>query len=234
MIKFKKKLSIIIPVYNEKNTIEKLLNKIHKLADIKKKEIIVVDDASYDGSANILRKNKNKITKLIHHKKNMGKGSAIRSGIKLATGSVILIQDADLEYNPNDYKVLLQPFIETDADVVYGTRFKGGKYSRLHFFWHYLANKILTTITNVATNLNMSDMETGYKLFRSEVIKGINLKENSFGIEPEITIKLAKKRCIFYEVPISYNGRSYEEGKKITMLDAFRAIYCIFKYKLFD
>jgi len=234
MIKFKKKLSIIIPVYNEKNTIEKLLNKIHKLADIKKKEIIVVDDASYDGSANILRKNKNKITKLIHHKKNMGKGSAIRSGIKLATGSVILIQDADLEYNPNDYKVLLQPFIETDADVVYGTRFKGGKYSRLHFFWHYLANKILTTITNVVTNLNMSDMETGYKLFRSEVIKGINLKENSFGIEPEITIKLAKKRCIFYEVPISYNGRSYEEGKKITMLDAFRAIYCIFKYKLFD
>jgi len=234
MIKFKKKLSIIIPVYNEKNTIEKLLNKIHKLADIKKKEIIVVDDASYDGSANILRKNKNKITKLIHHKKNMGKGSAIRSGIKLATGSVILIQDADLEYNPNDYKVLLQPFIETDADVVYGTRFKGGKYSRLHFFWHYLANKILTTITNIVTNLNMSDMETGYKLFRSEVIKGINLKENSFGIEPEITIKLAKKRCIFYEVPISYNGRSYEEGKKITMLDAFRAIYCIFKYKLFD
>jgi glycosyltransferase involved in cell wall biosynthesis len=234
MIKFKKKLSIIIPVYNEKNTIEKLLNKIHKLTDIKKKEIIVVDDASYDGSANILRKNKNKITKLIHHKKNMGKGSAIRSGIKLATGSVILIQDADLEYNPNDYKVLLQPFIETDADVVYGTRFKGGKYSRLHFFWHYLANKILTTITNIVTNLNMSDMETGYKLFRSEVIKGINLKENSFGIEPEITIKLAKKRCIFYEVPISYNGRSYEEGKKITMLDAFRAIYCIFKYKLFD
>lgn len=233
MIKFKKKLSIIIPVYNEKNTIEKLLNKIHKLTDIKK-EIIVVDDASHDGSADILRKNKNKITKLIHHKKNMGKGSAIRSGIKLATGSVILIQDADLEYNPNDYKVLLQPFIETDADVVYGTRFKGGKYSRLHFFWHYLANKILTTITNVVTNLNISDMETGYKLFRSEVIKGINLKENSFGIEPEITIKLAKKRCIFYEVPISYNGRSYEEGKKITMLDAFRAIYCIFKYKLFD
>jgi glycosyltransferase involved in cell wall biosynthesis len=233
MIKFKKKLSIIIPVYNEKNTIEKLLNKIHKLTDIKK-EIIVVDDASHDGSANILRKNKNKITKLIHHKKNMGKGSAIRSGIKLATGSVILIQDADLEYNPNDYKVLLQPFIETDADVVYGTRFKGGKYSRLHFFWHYLANKILTTITNVVTNLNMSDMETGYKLFRSEVIKGINLKENSFGIEPEITIKLAKKRCIFYEVPISYNGRSYEQGKKITILDAFRAIYCIFKYKLFD
>ena len=233
MIKFKKKLSIIIPVYNEKKTIEKVLNKINKLKNIKK-EIIVVDDASYDGSTNILKKNKNKITILIHHKKNMGKGSALRTGIRLASGNIILIQDADLEYNPDDYQKLLQPFIETDADVVYGTRFKGGQYSRLHFFWHYVANKILTTITNIFTNLNMSDMETGYKLFKSEVIKSITLTENSFGIEPEITIKLAKKKYIFYEVPISYNGRSYEQGKKITFLDAFRAIYCIFKYKFFS
>ena len=134
----------------------------------------------------------------------------------------------------NDYKNLLQPFLETDADVVYGTRFKGGSYVRLHFFWHYLANKILTTLTNVVTNLNMSDMETGYKLFKSEVIKKINLKENSFGIEPEITVKLAKNKFIFYEVPISYNGRSYQEGKKITFLDAIKAIFCIFKYRFFD
>ena len=146
----------------------------------------------------------------------------------------MLIQDADLEYDPSDYDKLILPFLEADADVVYGSRFLGGKYVRLHFFWHYVANKILTLITNIVTNLNMTDMETGYKLFKKKTIESITLKENSFSIEPEITVKLAKKGYSFYEVPISYKGRSYQEGKKITLKDAFIAIYCIIKYRFFD
>ena len=164
----------------------------------------------------------------------MGKGGGIRTGLKHATGNIVLIQDADLEYDPSDYPQLIEPFLKTDADVVYGTRFKGGSYSRLHFFWHYVANKFLTLMTNVMTNLNMSDMETGYKVFKKEVINSITIKENSFGVEPEITMKLAKKKFVFYEVSISYKGRSYSEGKKITLKDAFIAVYCIFKYKFFD
>jgi glycosyltransferase involved in cell wall biosynthesis len=228
-------LSVIIPCYNEEKTISVIVERIKAQKNLLT-EIIIIDDHSNDNTLNELSKISQIYPdiKIVRHEKNMGKGSALKSGIKLATGNIILIQDADLEYNPNDYKNLLQPFLETDADVVYGTRFKGGSYVRLHFFWHYLANKILTTLTNVVTNLNMSDMETGYKLFKSEVIKKINLKENSFGIEPEITVKLAKKKHIFYEVPISYNGRSYQEGKKITFLDGIRAIFCIFKYRFFD
>jgi glycosyltransferase involved in cell wall biosynthesis len=228
-------LSVVIPCYNEEKTISVILERIKAQKNLLI-EIIIIDDHSNDNTLNELKKISQIYPdiKIVRHEKNMGKGSALKSGIKLATGNIILIQDADLEYNPNDYKNLLQPFLETDADVVYGTRFKGGSYVRLHFFWHYLANKILTTLTNVVTNLNMSDMETGYKLFKSEVIKKINLKENSFGIEPEITVKLAKKKHIFYEVPISYNGRSYQEGKKITFLDGIRAIFCIFKYRFFD
>jgi len=228
-------LSVVIPCYNEEKTISIIVERIKAQKNLLI-EIIIIDDHSNDNTLNELSKIAQIYPdiKIVRHEKNMGKGSALKSGIKLATGNIILIQDADLEYNPNDYKNLLQPFLETDADVVYGTRFKGGSYVRLHFFWHYLANKILTTLTNVVTNLNMSDMETGYKLFKSEVIKKINLKENSFGIEPEITVKLAKNKFIFYEVPISYNGRSYQEGKKITFLDAIKAIFCIFKYRFFD
>ena len=229
------KLSVIIPCYNEEKTIFLIVDKIKKIKNLTS-EIIIVDDCSSDNTSDVL-KNISQVypdIKIITHENNLGKGGAIRSGIKLVTGNIVLIQDADLEYDPNNYHNLLQPFIETDADVVYGTRFKGGKYVRLHFFWHYLANKILTIITNIVTNLNMSDMETGYKVFKSDIIKNIKLNENSFGIEPEITIKLAKKKYIFYEVPISYNGRSYEQGKKITLKDAFIAIYCIFRYRWFS
>ena len=229
------KLSVIIPCYNEEKTIFLIVDKIKKIKNLTS-EIIIVDDCSSDNTSDVL-KNISQVypdIKIITHENNLGKGGAIRSGIKLVTGNIVLIQDADLEYDPNNYHNLLQPFIETDADVVYGTRFKGGKYVRLHFFWHYLANKILTIITNIVTNLNMSDMETGYKVFKSDIIKNIKLNENSFGIEPEITIKLAKKKYIFYEVPISYNGRSYEQGKKITLKDAFKAIYCIIRYRWFS
>jgi glycosyltransferase involved in cell wall biosynthesis len=229
------KLSVIIPCYNEEKTIFLIVEKIKKIKNLTT-EIIIVDDCSTDTTSDVL-KNISQVypdIKIIRHEHNSGKGSAIQSGIKLVTGNIVLIQDADLEYDPNDYHNLLQPFIETDADVVYGTRFKGGKYVRLHFFWHYLANKILTTITNIVTNLNMSDMETGYKLFKTEIVKNLILKEKSFGIEPEITVKLAKKKYIFYEVPISYHGRSYEQGKKITLKDAFIAIYCIFRYRWFS
>ena len=228
-------LSVIIPCYNEEKTIFLIVEKIKKIKNLTI-EIIIVDDCSTDSTSDVL-KNISQVypdIKIIRHEHNSGKGSAIQSGIKLVTGNIVLIQDADLEYDPSDYHNLLQPFIETDADVVYGTRFKGGKYVRLHFFWHYLANKILTTITNIVTNLNMSDMETGYKVFKSDIIKSLKLNENSFGIEPEITVKLAKKKYIFYEVPISYHGRSYEQGKKITLKDAFIAIYCIFRYRWFS
>ena len=228
-------LSVVIPCYNEEKTILIIVERIKAQKNLLI-EIIIIDDHSNDNTLNELSKIAQIYPdiKIVRHEKNMGKGSALKSGIKIATGNIILIQDADLEYDPNDYHNLLQPFIETDADVVYGTRFKGGKYIRLHFFWHYLANKILTTITNIVTNLNMSDMETGYKVFKSDIIKSIKLNENSFGIEPEITVKLAKKKYIFYEVPISYHGRSYEQGKKITLKDAFIAIYCIFRYRWFS
>lgn len=229
------KLSIIIPCYNEEKTLRQIFEKVQKFNQLEK-EVIIVDDHSIDGTDNIIKKIKNDYPETISHRHeiNMGKGSAIKSGLKLVSGDLVLIQDADLEYDPIDYTKLIEPFLKTDADVVYGSRFKGGTYIRLHFFWHFVANKILTIITNVVTNLNMSDMETGYKVFKTNVIKNISIKENSFGVEPEITVKLAKNKNVFYEVPISYYGRSYEEGKKITLKDAFIAIYCIFKYRFFN
>tara|TARA_A100000164_G_scaffold381829_1_gene435790 strand:+ start:3111 stop:3803 length:693 start_codon:yes stop_codon:yes gene_type:complete len=229
------KLSIVIPCYNEQNTIEELISKIQEIKDIEK-EIIIVDDSSTDNSKIIIEKLIKNFSNIKHlsHQRNMGKGKSLQTGFKEVTGDIVLIQDADLEYDPKDYSKLLAPFINTDADIVYGSRFLGGSYVRLHFFWHFLANKILTLITNIVTNLNMTDMETGYKVFKKSVIQSIELKEQSFGIEPEITVKLAKKNFVFYEVPISYRGRSYKDGKKITLKDAFIAIYCIFKYRFFN
>ena len=230
-------VSIIIPCYNEKETIEKVFFKV-KSSHILNKEIIIVDDFSNDGSVEIINKiskdNSESKLKTIFHKKNEGKGAAIKSGLKVATCDLVLIQDSDLEYDPSDYPNLLEPFIKYNADVVYGSRFAGGSSpKRVHLFWHTFANKILTLITNIFTNLNMTDMETGYKVFKKKHIDIDNLEEKSFGIEPEITIKLAKKKIKFFEVPITYNGRNYNQGKKIKAKDAFIALYCIIKYSLF-
>lgn len=233
-MKLKKNIDVIIPCYNEIRTIKKVISNI-KNQKIDNLKIIIVDDFSVDGTREFLKNifDKNVIT--VFHEKNFGKGKAIRSGISISKSDIIIIQDADLEYSPDDYSKLLKPFEEVDADVVYGSRFIGGsKYIRVHYYFHYLANKILTNICNIFTNLNMSDMETGMKAFKSEVIKSINLTENDFRFEPEVTIKLAKKKYKFFEIGVSYNGRSYEEGKKITLIDAFRAIFSIFKHGFFS
>ena len=232
------KLSIVIPCFNEVETIDKIINKIlHAINefDFYNYEIIIVDDFSSDGTRTKIETIKQQSNiKIFLHDSNMGKGAAVQTGIKNVSGDIVIIQDAYLEYDPLDYNKLLLPFFETQADIVYGSRFLGGgKYVRIHFFWHYLANKILTFVCNACINLNLTDMETGYKAFRSEVIKSIHLKEKSFTVEPEITIKLAKKKFKFFEVHISYNGRSYLEGKKIGLKDAFKALVAIFKYAFF-
>jgi len=231
------KLSILIPCYNEVSSIDLIINKVLKnleFYNFSNYEIVIVDDFSNDGSRKKIEMfSKNEKFRIILHDYNQGKGAAIRTGIKNTNGDILIIQDADLEYDPADYNKLLTPFFETDADIVYGSRFLGGgKYVRIHFFWHYLANKILTFICNIFINLNLTDMETGYKVFKSSALKSITLVEKSFSFEPEVTIKLAKKKFKFFEVPISYNGRSYEEGKKIGLKDAFIALKAIIVYSI--
>lgn len=225
--------TIIIPCFNEVSSIKIILERVKKHINYDD-NIIIVDDGSNDGTKDFLKSINEKNIIIKFHEKNIGKGQAIKTALENELNEIVIIQDADLEYNPSDYNLLIKPYLETDADIVYGSRFIGtNNYVRVHLFWHYLANKVLTFICNIFTNLNMTDMETGYKSFKKDVIRSINLQEKSFGIEPEITIKLAKKKYKFYEVPISYAGRSYDEGKKIGLKDAFRAVFCIFKYSLF-
>ena len=226
-------ITIIIPCYNEVKTIEIIVNKILKLNKYEF-EIIIVDDYSVDGTREILKdKLSSKVSLIIYNEKNYGKGFCIKKGIEQSNGNIILIQDADLEYDPNDYPKLINPIINNYADVVYGSRFVGGDEKRVLFFWHTLANKILTLISNIFSNLNLTDMECGYKVFRSEVLKKITLKQDRFGFEPEITAKISKMNIRIFEVGVSYFGRTYSEGKKITYKDAFNALYCIIKYNIF-
>src|SRR5438128_10088416 len=226
------KVSIVIPCYNEKATIEKIVEAV-RAAAVESKEIIVVDDGSQDGTQAVLKeKVAQMVDRLICHPVNRGKGAALRSGFAAATGDIILVQDADLEYSPEDYPVLLEPLMSGKADAVFGSRFMGGRPHRVLFFWHMAGKKFLTFLSNMFTNLNLTDMETGYKAFKASVIKSIHLQEDRFGIEPEIIAKLARRGCRIYEVGISYSGRTYAEGKKVNWKDGVRAIYAIVKYNL--
>ncbi|MFH2144197.1 MAG: glycosyltransferase family 2 protein [Bacteroidota bacterium] len=236
-----KKLSIVIPAYNEENTVENIINKVLEveLIDNVSKEIIIVNDCSTDKTEekviNLI--NQKKLTDLFYfrHEINMGKGAAIQTGIKMASGDYLIVQDADMEYDPEEYNILIRPILRGFADVVYGSRFMGGKPHRILFFWHSIGNRFLTRLSNAMTNLNLTDMETCYKLFKTEIIQQIKLKEKRFGFEPEITAKIARIKDVrIYEVGISYYGRTYKEGKKIGWKDGLKALWCIFKYNVWS
>lgn len=227
------KLSVIIPCYNEVNTIAQVIQAV-KDSPVPEKEIIVVDDCSKDGTRELLQNElESEVDQVIYHTKNQGKGAALRTGIAHATGDIVIIQDADLEYDPQEYPLMIEPIIKDKADVVFGSRFQGGRPHRVVYYWHRVGNGFLTTLSNMFTNINLTDMETCYKAFRREIIQAIPIEENRFGFEPEITAKVAKTGCRIYEVGISYYGRTYQEGKKIGWKDGIRAIYCILKYNLF-
>lgn len=225
-------LSVVIPCYNEASTIETVVDAVRS-CPIKDVEIIVIDDFSTDGTREILQdKIESKVERVLYHDRNRGKGAALRTGFAEATGDMVVVQDADLEYDPDEYPLLVRPILEGKADVVYGSRFIGGEPHRVLYFWHYVVNRGLTTFSNMFTNLNLTDMETCYKVFRRELIQSIEIEEDRFGFEPEITSKVAKRDAVIYEVGISYSGRTYHDGKKIGWRDGFRAIWCVLKYNL--
>lgn len=226
----KPSLSVIIPVYNEESTVEFIVREV--LAQKCVAQVILVDDGSTDRTSQVIEAIADKRLLKLRHESNRGKGAALSTGIRHANQPITIFQDADLEYSPSSYPGLIAPIIENRADVVYGSRFIGPGERRVIYFWHYVANRFLSLLTNMVTNLNISDMETCYKVVRTEELKALHLKEKRFGVEPEVTIKLAKRKIRFYEVPISYHGRSYEEGKKIGLRDGVRAIYCIFRYSI--
>jgi glycosyltransferase involved in cell wall biosynthesis len=226
------KLSVVIPCFNEIGTIQQVVNAI-KQAPINECEIIIVDDCSKDGTRQLLESSiAMQVDQVIYHPVNRGKGAALRSGFAAATGDIVIVQDADLEYDPQEFSLMIEPIVSGKADVVFGSRFQGGRPHRVVYYWHMVGNKFLTALSNMLTNINLTDMETCYKAFRRDIIQSIRIKENRFGFEPEITAKVAKLNCRIYEVGISYYGRTYKEGKKIGWKDGIRAIYCILKYNL--